>query len=306
MPAVEARFRAMGTDAHLLVTGAGAEDLVDQGRGRIASLEQRWSRFVGDSELSRLNRMAGGPVLVTRETYDLIDAAVAAWHGTDGRFDPTVLSAMVANGYDRSFDLLDDRPDGGAPGADHPAPGCAHIELDATLAAVTLPPGVGLDLGGIAKGRAVDVVADELLRAGAAGVCVNLGGDLRVAGAAPIEAGWVVGIDDPFAPGATAQTIALSLGAVVTSSRTRRRWMSAGRRRHHLVDPATGSPSDSGVAAVTVVAGEAVVAEVLAKDVLLAGHERGEEILAEAGAAGLLTKDDGSVARLGEWRAYEP
>jgi thiamine biosynthesis lipoprotein len=279
--------------------------LVDRARARIDELERRWSRFLADSELCRLNRAAGSPVLVSAETFDLVALAVAAWHRTEGLFDPTVLSAMVANGYDRSFDLLADGADDRVSVPDRPAPGCGGIDLDRTLGAVTLPPGVGLDLGGIAKGRAADLVAGELLEAGAAGVCVNLGGDLRVAGSGPGTDGWVVGIDDPFDLGTTAWTIALARGAVVTSARTRRRWRASGADRHHLVDPATGGPADSGVAAVTVVGAEAADAEVLAKTALIAGAEAGATLLVEAGMPALITRDDGAVTRLGHWQQYE-
>ncbi len=97
-----------------------------------------------------------------------------------------MLTALVAAGYDRDFATLDagpaaapDKP-GAAGGHDAgPAPGCRGIVIDPIVGAVTLPSGVELDLGGIGKGLAADLVVDELLAAGAAGACVNVGGDLR-------------------------------------------------------------------------------------------------------------------------------
>src|SRR5436189_2627004 len=104
----------MGTDVHIILVGDEAEsgDLVDLARARIDDLEQRWSRFVADSELAQLNAAAGeGPQPVTAVTFDLIEAAVDAWHRTDGVFDPTVLPSLLATGYDRSFDLInEERP----------------------------------------------------------------------------------------------------------------------------------------------------------------------------------------------------
>ena len=105
----EARFRAMGTDVHLAVLGEDPT-LLDQARQRIEELEARWSRFRPDSLLSRINAAAGQPVAVDDETFDLITTAIGAWHGTGHRFDPTVLDAVVAAGYDRSFDQIGTGP----------------------------------------------------------------------------------------------------------------------------------------------------------------------------------------------------
>src|SRR5689334_16393053 len=92
----ELRFRAMGTDVHL--SALGDPGLLVDARARIEDLERRWSRFLVDSELSRLNRAAGRPVAVDDETFSLVALAVHAWRETGGRFDPTVLDAVCAEG----------------------------------------------------------------------------------------------------------------------------------------------------------------------------------------------------------------
>ena len=295
---------AMGSGAHVLVVGDDAAALAERARARVDEFERRWSRFLVDSELCRLNRAAGSPVILSEQTFDLVARAVAGWCRTQGRFDPTVLAAVVANGYDRSFDLLRDGVAEGLAVAE-PAPGCDGIDLNHELRAVTLPVGVGLDLGGIGKGRAADLITDELSTAGAVGSCVNLGGDIRVAGSAPGPEGWTVGIDDPFALGTTARTIALSQGAVVTSARTKRRWSARGVGRHHVIDPRTGCSSDHGVAAVSVVAAEASEAEILAKAALIAGPETGAALLADAMVPAVMTMDDGTTDCVGGWQEYE-
>ena len=154
-------------------------------------MERRWSRFLPTSELSRLNAAAGKPVIVSADTFSVIKSAVDAWEQTDGCFDPTIHDALCAIGYDRTFAEVAPAPrpgDGAAP------PGCADIELDPHLCAVRLPDGVRLDLGGIAKGAAADLVVSRLLDAGADGACVNIGGDIRVEGTAPTDAGWIIDI----------------------------------------------------------------------------------------------------------------
>jgi thiamine biosynthesis lipoprotein len=132
-----------------------------------------------------------------------------------------------------------------------------------------------------------------LLQDGASGACVNLGGDLRVAGAPPTDDGWV--LDVAYAPGVL---IALADGAAATSSRLERRWRRGGHELHHLLDPRSGMPAHTGIAAVTVVAGRAADAEMLTKAAFLAGAGNAPELVTSAGATGLLLLDDGALVAL--------
>ena len=174
----------MGTDVEVLALGADAHAMGQLGAlaaDGLEAREARWSRFRPTSELCRLNDAAGAPVVLSPGTFSLVARAVDAWRDTDGRYDPTVLAALQAAGYDRDFEAL--ARTGGA--VDHvPAatPGCGDVEVDDVVHAVRLPRGVALDLGGIGKGAAADEVSAELLAAGVPGVLgvlVNLGGDLR-------------------------------------------------------------------------------------------------------------------------------
>ena len=263
----------MGTDAHVVVVGAPAGLRIAE--ARLRELEAKWSRFVPTSELSRLNAVAGRPAVVSRETFDAIALAVQAWHMTAGRFDPTVLSNLVAAGYDRSLDAGPGplRP---SPG---PAPGCADIGLAASSSVVTLPIGVGLDLGGIGKGFAADIVASELLAGGAAGACINVGGDLRVGGEPPTDDGWVVAVEHPSRPDVRLASVVLVDGAAATTTSAKRRWQADGQAMHHLIDPALGRPAAGALVSVTIAAPEAWRAEVLAKVVFLDGVAGTEQLL---------------------------
>jgi thiamine biosynthesis lipoprotein len=226
---------------------------------------------------------------VSPDTFLLVDRAVQAWKLTDGRYDPTVLDALVTNGYDRTFTAiaLDQRPDPDGPEPEA-APGCASVALDARLHAVTLPVGTSIDPGGIGKGLAADLVAEELLAAGADGVLVDLGGDVRVAGTGPQDGAWVVDVEHPLYGRRSLLHLLLRDAGIATSSRLRRRWHRDGVPRHHLLDPATGRPTLGTLVAATVVAGEAWWAEALTKAVFVGGLE------AAAGASALLVDDDGT------------
>lgn len=260
-------FRAMGTDVSLIAPAGGL------GFGRAAAdverifarEERRFSRFRADSELSRANRAAGRWTELSDEAAALVALALDAAERTHGRFDPTVLHAVVAAGYDRDLDRV--RAEGRD--ARRTPTGCGRwreIRLEGRR--LRMPAGVGLDLGGIAKGRTVDLAVLAAFERGLPWVVVNAGGDLRVEGE-PLAPGIGIAIDDPERPGAEAGRIRLTSGAVATSSIARRTW---GPGLHHLIDPRTGLPSDGLVLQATAWAATCVEAEVASKTALLEGE----------------------------------
>lgn len=271
----ELRFAAMGTTAHVIVEG-GDSGLVEMARRRVADLEARWSRFRPDSEIATLNR--AGWAWIGPETTGLIERAVSGWERTGGRFDPTVHRAMESLGYDRDFSSV-------AAGTvseeiTGAAPGCVGIQVTAGMA--QLPSGVGFDPGGIGKGYAADLVAEELLAAGATAALVNLGGDLRGAGL-PEAGGWGIRVSEPAA--GVDVTLGFSAGAVATSTPLRRRWSGGSAPRHHLLDPGTGLPTETTAPVlVSVVAGEGWWAEVCTKAAMLTPPALLSGLLDEAAA----------------------
>jgi thiamine biosynthesis lipoprotein len=277
----------MGTDCHLVISGAPG--LAAAARARVEELEQRWSRFIDHSEVSRLNRAAGSPVRVSPDTVELVVRAVEAWSLSGGAFDPTVLGAVLRAGYTRPFDELGAAPEGGASLL---GTGAADIVVDGT--SVRLPAGTGFDPGGIGKGLAADIVCAEAMASGAEGICANLGGDVRLVGTAPDGGTWTVAVEHPW-QARPLVLVGLAEGAVATSTTLLRRWVSGGAPRHHLIDPQTGQPSDTDLTLATVVAGEAWVAEVLAKAVLLRGAAHAFDILGGTGAVGLAVDGAGAV-----------
>jgi thiamine biosynthesis lipoprotein len=284
----ESDFRAMGSDAHVIVVG-GHPGLVKEAQGRIDDLERRWSRFLGDSETCELTRRAGHFVTVSPDTVLLVQRAIDAFRLTGGAFDPTVLGDLIRAGYDRSFDLLGADP---RPGYSLLEIGAADITIDGSR--VRLPPGTGFDPGGIGKGLAADIVCAEMIDGGARGVCVNLGGDVRVRGAGPDGQAWTVGVEHPWSDAPLA-LVGLAEGAVATSTTLRRRWEIDGQSRQHLIDPQTGLPSETDVTLATVIAAEGWMAEVLAKAVVLAGSVHPFDLLGGTGAEALAVDASGQI-----------
>jgi len=285
----------MGSTAHLQV-GDAPGPLVDWAVAEVERLEQCWSRFRPDSELSRLNASAGEWTAISSRMLLILERARELWSATGGAFDSTVLEALERLGYDRSFELLRDDTGrrGVGSGTDEPAPGFGAVEIDAAGSGVRVPPGTRLDLGGLGKGLAADIVAEGLVDRGARSALISLGGDLRAAGDAP-DGGWRIPIEDPFEEGATRFERVLESGALVTSTCGYRRWTHDGRQVHHLIDPRTGAPSAAGVFAVVAQGPEAWWAEGLAKAVVVTGIDEAAALLRETGVDATVFGDDGSV-----------
>jgi FAD:protein FMN transferase len=250
-------FHAMGTEIELLVDAQDATEALSAAEAEFRRLEAILSRFRADSELSRLNRAArldAGPDLVR-----VTELALAARDQTAGRFDPTVHDAVVAAGYDRTFESI--APDG--PEAENEPSVCGGL-VRVTRERIELADGVRLDFGGIGKGYAAERAAEVLATAGPC--LVNAGGDIAVR-----DGAWPVAVQT--ADGSL--TLELTSGALATSGRDRRCWRRGGRELHHLIDPATGTPAAGDLVRATVVASDAVTAEVWAKALFLAGGDAG-------------------------------
>jgi thiamine biosynthesis lipoprotein len=279
-------FRAMGCLVNAQVqTEADGAALLKALPERFDALEDCLSRFRPQSELMRLNAQAGAWVSVSETLFANIAAAKQAARLTDGLFNPLVLPAMLANGYDRSFEQIRS-PVVAAP---QPAPDWRGIQLDANMRRVLLPEGSALDLGGVAKGWTAQTVANELGAYGPA--LVDIGGDIAASGAPDGATGWEVEI------GSTGYHIALKDACVVTSGADFRHWQSSdGRAYHHLVDPRTGQPAQSDVISATVVHHSGAATEAYAKALLIRGSVAGLDWLnTQWGAAGLVACQDGSV-----------
>ena len=211
-----------------------------------AQTEARLSRFRPDSELSRLNRAAGKPFAASPVLFDLVAEALAWRDRTGGIFDPAVLNALIASGYDRTFAAI--KAEDGSTGESDAsvsadaragfagAPQGARVDSSGIVLGpgrqILLPEGVGIDLGGIAKGWTIQQAAHRL---GMWGPClVDAGGDIACVGKPPGEP-WVVTVADPRVEDEYADediaVVSLSNAAIATSSRIYRSWRQAGGRR---------------------------------------------------------------------------
>ena len=141
---------------------------------------------------------------------------------------------------------------------------------------ISRTPGIMIDFGAIAKGYAADVVVEYLKANNIPKAIINLGGNVYMLGSKDEETGWIVGVNDPFADRLLG-TIELSDACVVTSGNYERYFEQDGKRYHHIIDSATGSPSDSGLASVTIISADASYADALSTALFVMGADKAIE-----------------------------
>lgn len=293
-----------GCAAELSVTEPGtiehAERIV---RAELAAVDAACSRFRPDSELSMLARAGGRPTSISPTLHAFLEAALSAARLTGGDVDPTVGSALVHLGYDRDFADLGPT-----------VPSCDEIESAigrtgfvtesdwsmVTLGEdhVTIPDGVGLDLGATAKALTADrcarAVHDEL----GTGVLVSLGGDIATSGPYPDD-GWRIEVCDGDGEPSTVVVIGSDTG-VATSSTLRRRWMHEGQMLHHILDPQLARPAEPYWRTVTVIASSALTANTVSTACIV----RGPAATAWLDRIGLPARSvaaDGTIIHSGHW-----
>jgi thiamine biosynthesis lipoprotein len=284
-------FRAMGCQINIWLETDSDGSILQQASTWVEEMEACLSRFRPESELSQLNTHLGEWQPVSPA---LLANVMAAKHGarlTDGLYNPLVLDALAAAGYERSFEHLGSGP------ASSGVPAVADwrdIQIDAQEERVCLP--ARIDLGGVAKGWAAQTIARQLKPYGPC--LVDIGGDIAVEGAPSGKAGWEIAVAEPGGQMESAAVLHLSLasGSVVTSGTDYRRWYQAGRLQHHLIDPRTGLPAVTDVQTATVIHPHAPTAEVYAKAIVMLGAEVGLEWLnRQPKGAALVICQDGRV-----------
>ncbi len=249
---------------------AAATALLTAAMAEFDRIEQAMSTYIESSEISRVNRLAATrPQEVSAELFTLLQKALEISALTDGAFDIT---------YDSVGQLYDYRA------GKHPDPlevealletiDYRHVLLNEARRTVAFAvPGVRINLGGIAKGYAVERVIELLEAAGVRHALATAGGDTRLLGKRR-EAPWVVGIRDPDNAGAVFTRIALEDEAISTSGDYERFFMEDGVRYHHILNPADGV-SAGGVRSVTVIGPSATVTDGLSTSVFVMGREQG-------------------------------
>ncbi len=291
---------AMGTVMTHKAFGLHAQDSLAAVCLELARLEGLLSRFLPDSEISRINRFAGiQSAKVSRETYDVLSKAIAFSRLFPGCFDVTV-EPLVAL-WNRAKETCTS-PDEASIQRILPLVNYRDLLLDPRgMTAGLRKVGQSIDLGGIGKGYAGDRILEVFKEAGISSAFSNLGGNVVTLGSKPDGSPWQIGIQHPRQEDRIIGAVSVMSQTVVTSGDYQRYFTDVqGRRRHHILDPTTGHPSESGLISVSIVADKSLAADALSTILFLAGKEKGlgflrrfphtEAILVDSGLQMYVTK----------------
>jgi thiamine biosynthesis lipoprotein len=272
---------------------------------RLAELEGKWSRFIASSEISEINRASGKEIVVSSDTLALVRYLVDAQTRSNGLFDPSLLPALIGLGYGTS------RTNEAMHSHVSPDASCAislqETRVDLASGAVRLPPGATLDPGGLGKGLAADIVALELLSLGATGACVSIGGDMRIAGESEHSGGWSVAVESPDNESRDIASLVLHSGGIATSSTRGKRWHGPFGEMHHVLHPSSSLPlaqEEHQFMQTTVIAAEAVWAEVYATALLVGGPDDGMPLINNLGLAAMAVTVDGEIMESITWKEF--
>lgn len=280
-----ASFTAMDTVMSLTVWGGSGS--CARIRERAAELDKLLSSVDENSEIFALNR--DGTATLSGDTAALVKRTLALSAELGGSLDPTVYPAILAWGFTTG--------DYAVPDDSTLASLAEKIDYSAVAVTgdtVTLPDGVMLDLGAVAKGYLADAAKGILDDTGASGAVLNLGGTILLYGQKPDRSAFRVGIADPASPASYFGYLSLGEGVVATSGGYERFFERDGVRYIHILDPATAKPADNGVLSVTIFTDDGAAADALSTALFVMGVEKAEEYYRSRGGFDyvILTGDD--------------
>lgn len=297
------QFFAMDTTMTITAYGRNADQALTAAQQEVFRLDGLFSRTKPKSDISRLNALAGGEaVALDPETALLLDRAKDLGEITGGALDVTIAPVMDAWGFGAADSFQESR---------FRVP--AQAELDALLPLVDdgklslsggiarlAQAGMAVDLGAVAKGYAASVLQNGLLEAGVDSAVLDLGGNITVLGAKPDGTPWRVGIKDPRDPSAYFCVLSLTGKTASTSGAYERYFQEDGVTYHHIIDPATGYPAETGLLSVTVVSPDGTLADGLSTACFVLGPQRSLALWREAGAGDrgfelVLVGEDGHI-----------
>jgi FAD:protein FMN transferase len=288
-------FHAMGTRCRVILvepTRQAANEYLNQTLNWVADFEARYSRFLNDSLISLINSAAGKMwVEVDEETDRLFNLCNDLFFLTNGAFDPTALPLIRLWNWKANPPVV---PSEEVILAAREMTGWKKVQR--RRGAIFLPQaGMCLDLGGIGKEYAVDMVVALAAQFGVEHVLVDFGQDIRVQGCPPGRPAWNVGLENPKNPGSCWGNVAVTDHAVATSGDYLRHFVYQGQRYGHIIDPRTGYPVRNGCLAVSVVAATCTIAGILSTTAFVLGPQAGFHLInGYHGASGAILTEQGN------------
>ena len=261
-------FFTMDTLMSLTACGKNAGAALRAAQAEIIRLDRLFSISNPESDVYLVNHNGGAALCA--ETAALVRESIGLYELTDGAFDITVYPLMDAWGfYSGEYRVPSDEERARLLAL----AGSGKLALEGDALALSLP-GMGIDLGGIAKGYASDRAAETLAENGVTSALISLGGNIMTLGARPDGTPWRIAIRDPLDESAYAGIVRVANMAVVTSGGYERYFELDARSYHHILDPATGMPAQSGLISATIVCESGMLADGLSTALFVMGEEK--------------------------------
>ena len=297
-------FDVMDTDVSLKAFGPQAEKAIDAAIEEMKRLDLLLSAYHPHSEISLINKRAGdAPVKVSEDTLKVVDRSVYFARLSKGVFDPTILPVMKVWAHAQAKEW--------APSQEDVAKALelvdyTHVKIDHDESTVFLSEkGMGLDLGAIAKGYAVDKMAEIFFASKVDSFLINAGGNVYAGRKKPDGTLWKIGITDPRSPEDLLGVMEGEYLSVVSSGDYRRYFEVDGKVYHHIIDPRTGYPSETS-RGTTVFLPSSTDADALSTTLFILGPEAGEGILTQFAELGVIFVDqDGAISIKGLVEGFE-
>lgn len=289
-PSKETRF-LLNTIVEITIYDKNSQKLINEMFNEIQSMENRYSRYMEDSEISTINNNPGTFVNVSEDTFELIEQGLYFSTISDGLFDISIGPLVDLWGINQEnpkvpsqaeIDSVKGRID------------YRKISINRENKTISVASGISLDTGAIAKGFITDKLVSVLREKKVDSALLNLGGNLYLHGTKPDGSFWTVGIRDPFGlQGDYIATVSLTDMSIVTSGIYERFFEEDGKRYHHILNPKTGYPEDNELASVSILSPSSTMCDGLSTTCFLLGLNDGMELIESLDDAEviMITKD---------------
>lgn len=289
---------AMDTYMTLTAYGENAQEAVEAGIAEIQRLDDLLSTGKDTSEVAQINANGGG--VLSEDTDYLVKRALDIYQSTNGAFDISIYPVMQLWGFTTGNFAVPSESDLAAKLALVDA-GKIILSEENGQTSISLPEGMEIDLGGIAKGYTSGRVMDVMKSYGIKSAVINLGGNAHVLGNKTDGSQWKVGIQDPEDENGYLGGVSVTDKAIITSGGYERYFVDkdTGVKYHHIIDPKTGYSANNGLISVTIVSADSTLADGLSTSLFVLGTEDAitycEEHCAEDGFDAIMEDEDGKL-----------
>lgn len=305
MKIIQENYKALGSEIIITLkvskTTTSDNSIFDLIRQEIDQFEKKFSRFLLESELTKLNLRTGQKVIVSSDFTDLTQKSIELSIKTNRLFNPFILPLLQKSGYAGSWPKVNNQN----PELDFSQRQlCQVSDIKLSGKNITIPAHCALDFGGIGKGYILDKIAAVIESHGIKNYWLSFGGDIICAGSDIGGHGWQIGIASAKDSNKQIDTINTNgkKVAIATSGITKRKGIKKGNEWHHIIDPRTGLSAQSDIITATVVTKTAILADVFAKTLVILGSNKAKEFVKnhEINLVILQTKNKLTVKIIGE------